>query len=234
MLEAGALSSPVKASRYIYVARIAEVGEPTVPPLEEVRERVDQAVIMAQKQSPEYNALVDEFAEKVPAEAKTLADIPGFFPELEQEEGTAGPFSAREYDFQKLPLWNPREVIDLVKDAEPGTLVGPARGFMGDLFFLELVKVTPPTEEQWAEQGPQMRDAAVSRLEMARLNDYMLYLREQPVWSINQAAFSQVLGLEQPGDESGEGETEAETTSDAETPADEAPVEEAPAEEPAE
>ena len=74
-------------------------------------------------------------------------------------------------------------------------------------------------------------EAAVSRLEMARLQDYLLYLREQPVWNINQAAFSQVLGLEQPSDDAAEGEGEAAPDAEAEAPAEEAPVEEVSAEE---
>ncbi|MCC6152888.1 MAG: peptidylprolyl isomerase [Candidatus Hydrogenedentes bacterium] len=241
---ANEVAEPFEAQANIYVAKVSEVEAAVPQPLEAVRDKVVKDTISRLENSPEYRKQCDELAKNIQANAKSLQEIITQHPDLNATIQSIPPFTAKTYDFQKGPMWNPRDVIETAKSKEAGAMFGPVTDFMGKPHFVELVAKTPPDEKAWAEEWPkeekQLREQALQMEQGRRLDDYVAYLREDMVnkgkYQVDQAAFIRALGVEQ------EQPAEAEAASDsvpaadgatAPTPAPATPDAAVPAETPA-
>lgn len=238
------ISEPFEAQTAVYVAKVTEL-EPAVPqPLEAVRDKVKNDTIARIANSPEYRKQCDDLAKAIARDAKSLQDILTQHPELGASIQSMPPFTGKTYDFNKGPMWNPRDVIALAKEKEAGAFFGPITDFMGKTYFLELVSKTPPDEKMWSEEWPkeekQLREQALAQEQNRRIEDYVAYLREDMLnkgtFRIDQAAFIRALGLapdqqepkpenEQPATSEGTpAEKAAQTTSETGTTATENPA----------
>ncbi|NUM56646.1 MAG: SurA N-terminal domain-containing protein [Candidatus Hydrogenedentes bacterium] len=199
------VAEPLEAQRNIYVAKVIELEAAVPQPLEAVREKVVQDTIARIGGSPEYRKQTEDLARSILESAKSLQDVVTQHPELNAIIETIPSFTTKTYDFQKGPMWNPRDVLETAKTKEPGAFFGPITDFMGKTYFVELVSKTPPDEKAWAEQWPKeekaLREQALMQEQRRRLDDYVAYLREDLVakghYQIDTAAFNRALGIEQ-------------------------------------
>ncbi|MCP4644023.1 MAG: hypothetical protein GY851_26510 [bacterium] len=248
---ADGVSDVVKGRKNLYVARVVEVVAPTPRPLEEVRDDVKEDTIRAIERSEDYRTKVASIADEISEKAEAIGQIPAMFPDIKAEVKEIPPFSSRDYDWQSGPPWNPQAVLQELADVEPGALVGPVQDFMGDQYFVELMeRITPDAEtldEDWDKEKEMLMQQAEQRAQMARLDDYLLDLRQRGQWTMNQDVLMRALGLGGPeedveeagGEDPAEGDvtdaadTPADPAADAPAPADPADGAEAPAEAPA-
>ncbi|MFP4193032.1 MAG: SurA N-terminal domain-containing protein [Candidatus Hydrogenedentota bacterium] len=206
--EEGDISDVISAPRHLYVAEIVEMTESERQPFEEVTEDVRSDYVAEYEQTPEYREKLEEAAERI-RDAEEVDDIEALeetFPELVAETDELGPFTAGDFDYSAGIFWNPRDVYQAVAHREPGTLAGPVPDLMGQVYFVELIEKTPPTEEMWAEQFPEEREELREQLRQTKqaevLEDYLLNVRMRTVNGIpiqtNERVIAHVLGL---GDE---------------------------------
>lgn len=202
---ANEIAEPFEAQRNIYVAKVTEL-EPAVPqPLEAVREKVVQDTIARIGASPEYRKQTEELAKSIQDSAKSLQDIVTLHPELHAIIQTIPAFTAKNYNFQSGPMWNPREVLEIAKTKEAGAFFGPVNDFLGKSYFVELVGKTPPDEKAWSEDWPKeketLREQALMQEQRRRIDDYVAYLREELVakgkYQIDNAAIVRAVGGEE-------------------------------------
>ncbi len=205
----GEFADVISTPRNYYVARVIEVTEPEQRPFDEVADEVRADLEQEKRASEEYLEDAMELALEIAQAVDSLDQIAEEYPDVEVEFGETQPFTVDDYDYADGVLWNPREVYRAVADLEPGVMAGPITDFMGNLYFVELIERTPPTEEQWAEVYPEEREEIRERLLMARrqevLEDYVLDLKMRPADGIpimrNHLVLAHVLGLT---DEEGE------------------------------
>lgn len=205
----------------LYVARVVEVEEGVVQPLEEVRDKVREDTIAAVQATPEYKERVDEYGKKIKEQATNLTQIAELFPELNPEIKESSAFSKQDYLFQDQIYLQTPIIYDAIGRAEPGTMAGPFTDFRGDTYFVELLDRTPPAEEEketWAEDRKQLREQRLSEAELALFSDYRQDLGERMLREVtldlDQPTIDAILGRNQP----------------LSTPAEEIPAEGAPAE----
>ena len=208
--EEGDISGVISTPRRLYVAEIIEMTEPERQPFDEVIEEVRSDYIAEFEQTPAYQDKLEEAAERIldADEAEDIDALEELFSELVAETGELGPFSVGDFDYSAGVFWNPRDVHQAVAHREPGTLAGPVPDFLGQLYFVELIEKTPPTEEMWAEQFPEQRDELRDQLRQIRqaevLEDYLLDVRMRTVNGIpiqtNERVIAHVLGLTDEGD----------------------------------
>ncbi|HNR29526.1 MAG TPA: peptidyl-prolyl cis-trans isomerase, partial [Candidatus Hydrogenedentes bacterium] len=184
----------------LYVADAIERVEGPIPPLEDVRNRVREDVVAATKATPEYEERVQEFVDKIKAEAKTLEDIPTLCPELEAAIGESQEVAATRGVVEGVPC---SQLYEMVGRGEPGVMAGPVVNGMGETFFVDLLARTDPTEEErnaddWKEELDRMRESELSRQERTVLQDYLTDLLERGLQTVpvkrNDALLSQILG----------------------------------------
>jgi parvulin-like peptidyl-prolyl isomerase len=199
--------SVVTGAQNAYVAHVVETVEGTIPPLDQVRERVREDVVAQKKQEPAYVQRVQEYGDKITAQAKSLADIAAQFPELNAEIKETKPFTSKDYLFQEGIYLQTQEVLAALKDKEPGVLAGPLRDFQGESYFIELANRTEPTEEDkagWPEERKQLRERAIMASERQLFDDYRKDLRDRRLvevgMSINEEAISHILGRGEPAE----------------------------------
>ena len=202
---ANEVADPFEAQANIYVAKVTEVEAAVPQPLDAVRDKVLKDTISRLENSPEYRKQCDDLAKNIQANAKSLQEIITQHPDLNATIQSIPPFTSKTYDFQKGPMWNPRDVIEAAKSKEAGAMYGPVTDFMGKPHFVELVAKTPPDEKAWSEEWPkeekQLREQALQMEQSRRIDDYVAYLREDLVnkgaYQIDNAAFIRALGIEQ-------------------------------------
>ncbi len=203
---AGEYSDVITARSNLYVAKLVSLDEGVVPPLEEVRERLAEDTINAFKQGEEYKAEVQAVAEKIEAEASSLEEAVEKFPELEMAINETQDFTPRDYLFQYQLFLHGSVVYDAVGRKEPGAMSGPLTGFLGNTFFVELMKRTEPAEEDkadWDVQRKQLRNGSLSLAVNELVLDYRVDLRERigqegrTMVTKNQALLDRILGLNQ-------------------------------------
>jgi len=209
-----------EAQRNIYVTKVIEVVPAVPQPLESVREKVLENTIARLGSTPEYRQQTAELTQKISASAKSLQDIVTQYPELGATIETLPAFSTKTYDFSKGPMWNPRDVMALAMDKEPGAFIGPINDFTGKTYFVEIVSKTPPDEKMLAEDWPleqkTLREQALQQEEARRIEDYLAYLREdlmnKGLYDVDNGAFVRALGLvDEEGNPTGD-ETTADIT----------------------
>ncbi len=210
-LEENEKVASLTARSNIYVARLVEKTPGIIPPLDEIREKVHEDAVAAHKMTEEYQARVREYVEKIKEQATSLAQIAELFPELNVEIKETGEFTRKEYLFRDQLYLQTTQIYDAVGRGEPGTMGGPLKDFQNQTFFVELVKRTPPTEEDkqnWAEERKQRRESLMTAAENEFLEDYLADLRERSLAQVpirlDQKAIDRILGRDQP-QESDEG-----------------------------
>lgn len=195
---AGELTEPIRAMKNLYVAKVMEVIPPVPQPLEAVRERVLDDTVRRIEFSEEHQKKVQELAESIRQNAKTLDEIAAQHPDLDATIETVPAFTVKDYSFGSGPLWNPRDIYALFASKEPGALAGPITDFQGKTYFVELVSKTPPDETTWETQWPEeekrMRQMALAQAENRRLEDYVAHLREQSLYQVDHNVFIQIMG----------------------------------------
>ncbi|MBX7259342.1 MAG: SurA N-terminal domain-containing protein [Candidatus Hydrogenedentes bacterium] len=224
------ISAPVPAQRNIYIAKITQF-DPAIPqPLENVRDTVVKDVTASIQRSEEFQKQKAEISQQVAEKAKSIAEIQSAFPDLEVEIKTLQGFKVQGYDFRSGPLWNPREVYAALGEKEPGAFVGPVMDMIGSAYFLELIAKTPPSEDAWKNDFPKEKERIAQTLlrqeQGKRIDDYLMYLRDQHPYEIDQTVLARVLGT----DSESEAEKPEEAAGNANAPASDAAAPAAPTE----
>ncbi len=245
-IEEGGVSPVVEGVQNLYVGRVAEIVIPEVKPLEEAREDVVNNVIAAKKNSDEYKASVRELAESIAADGVKIDEIPGKYEMLANAEvKAAAPFTPATFQFPDGLFWNVNAVLEEVKTAQPGDLIGPIDDLIGKTYFLELVQFAAPSDEMWETEWPdakeQLQQRAAQLAQNQVISDYVTYLEErayEDALDISLPDSVMIQALQIPKDEAeatpAEVPTEESAPAAEEAPAEEAPSEEAAAEAPTE
>ncbi len=213
-LDDGAVSDVVSGRKNLYVAKIVGYEPPQPQPLEAVREDVKDQTISKIRKSPEYAAKVQTIVNEIKEKATGLDDIPTMFPDLNAKVESVDKYSFKDFNFGSAPPWMPRDLYAAVGDKETGVMTGPINDLLGDEYFVEVAKRTPPDEKMWADEWPEaeksMRKVAYNMARQARLDDRLRALRESSPYPVDQAAFMQALGLGNSGTDATTAEKELE------------------------
>jgi len=181
-VDKGNFSEAIKARTNLYVAKVTEVVPPVPQPLDAVRDRVAKDAANAIRQSPEHAGEVKKLAGDIAAKAHSLQEVVEKFPELALDVKESKEFAQKDFIAGDLMLQT-SEIYQAVGNKQPGAFAGPLRGFRGEQYFIELVKKTPPTEDNWKtdwpKDEPNLRKGAVARKQGQLLGDYLAYLRER-------------------------------------------------------
>ncbi len=219
-----AFMTPEKDSEYqvitgrdnLFIAKVLERTKGEIPPLEEVRERVERDYINMVKLQEDYKKRAEEIANKIKAEAKSIDDLPQLLPDLNIEvKETANPFTAKDYLFQEGLTVSTESIFKELEGKDVGALVGPIKDFSNEYYFVQLLERTPPTDAdkpKMEEERKQLLDMEIRMAQNEILEDYRVYLREKAMKSgvpikINQQLIASILGKDK---DTGEGEKEEE------------------------
>ncbi len=212
----GSVSDVIAGRANLYIAKVASITPPVLRPFEEVREDVLRDTIQAIEQSPEHRAEIQRYAMQIAQEAHALKDIKKLCPELDPEIKTAEPFTVKDFRYTGGLFWDPRQVYEAVGKGEPGAFGGPIESFIGQIYFVELVERTPPTEadweEKWPEQKESIREMLLTTRIRERLNDYLDDLRQrvpQDSMYVNQDYKARILRIDEEPDEEASDESDA-------------------------
>ncbi|HEO71607.1 MAG TPA: hypothetical protein ENN80_10115 [Candidatus Hydrogenedentes bacterium] len=216
----GEFAELITGREHLYVARVVEVEPPVIRPLDEVRERVEEDAIRKIRNSDEYAEKVEALAREIAEKASSLEAIQELYPELEIEIEEPKPFTPKEEVFVPGALIRSSDLYERLKDKEPGAFVGPIKGLRAPQYFVELVKVEPPSEENWPpekreEELKTLRESALARAQTQRIGDYLKYLKTQVPVEYDNVTFARVITgdrptePEQPAEESDEPSEEA-------------------------
>ena len=105
-------------------------------------------------------------AEQIAAAGVSLDEIPQEFEALSHAEvKQAAPFTPATFQFPDGLFWNVNAVLEEVKVAQPGNLIGPIDDLIGKTYFLELVNFSAPSDEQWANDWPDAKEQLRMRAE---------------------------------------------------------------------
>jgi len=206
-------SEVLKGRNNLYVAKVIQIDPPVQQPLEAVREKVVKDAIETIRRSPERADEMAKLGEKLVADSHALQDVVAKAPELKLEIKESKEFTRRDFLFSDQIYVQTVEVYEAVGQKEPGAFAGPLKGFRGDLYFVELVKKTPPDDKAWQEEWPkeeeQLRKGALGAKRAQLLSDYFADLRERRGREIsitrNYDELNRVLGVgKEEGDQSAE------------------------------
>ena len=192
----------IPARNNVYVAQVVERAEGELRPLEEAREDVARNVIAARKQEDSYREETRALANQLKKEYSSLDEIVVKRPDLGAEvKATSTPFS------RKDPLYNQQLFLDSMqlyqefKDVEPGTIVGPVNGLLGDMWLAQLVEKQVPQAAdlaQFADERKQIIDRLKQTEEGNYVNDYVQHLRRQRLASmpltVQQDIIDEIIG----------------------------------------
>lgn len=187
----------------LYVGEVVETREGVAPPLEEVRDRVVQDVIGAEKRTDEYRERARELAEQIAAGAALLDEVPGQFPGQVSEIRVSQEFTGSSPFVSDLFV-RAAEVFEEARDKEVGELCGPLRNMMGETIFFELTKREAPDDEarageEYQEALARKREEALDRLGNRLLADYLQYLldnaRDTLPIQMDEFLLAQALGI---------------------------------------
>ena len=201
----GDVSDVIAGRQGLYVAKITHIEPPVVRPLDEVREDVREDAVNAIRRSAERRAELKALGENMAEGISSVDELVAKYPDMNLEVKVTKEFTRRDF------LWNEElyvqtvDIFEAVGKGAPGAFGGPLQGFQGDAYFVELVKKTPPTNEDWENEWPEQEKSLRASLLATRRNqllmDYLAYLRERagtetPVQR-NYLALSEILGTNQ-------------------------------------
>lgn len=207
----------IKSRNNIYLARVLERKQGEIPAFEEARESAVEKVVAERKQTDGYKEEVKTYTDRIKAEVSKLDDIKTQFPELNASIGeTAEPFSRKDSLFQYQVYVQASEIHAALSDSEPGAVVGPLTGFLGDAWFFELIERQEPTPEELASfegEREEIKNRMKQTAQYEMLGDFTKDLRERMLASVSYtqdtALLDAILGRN-------EGEDEAEASSEGE------------------
>ena len=181
-VEDGAVSDVIKARMNLYVAKVTKVTPPVAQPLEAVRDKAVADAIESIRRSSERQEEVKKLSEEIAAAAHSLPGIVAKYPQLNLEIKESKEFTRKDYLFSEGLMVQTVDVYAALGAKDPGAFAGPIRGFRGNQYFVELMKKTPPTDENWAndwsKEEPQLRRMALASKRNQLLSDYLAHLRE--------------------------------------------------------
>jgi parvulin-like peptidyl-prolyl isomerase len=184
-LSEGTVSDVITATNNLYVAQLKELIPTKEQPLDAVREEVTTDAIAALQRAPEHQAARQALAAEMLTKGESLDAIVGAYPELAIEVGTSGPFSSKDPGFNRgVPWWRAQDVYAAVGGQEPGAFGGPISGFLGNVYFVELVSATAPevdsADEAVATELEALRTRLLGERQAKRMQDYLQFLRDDP------------------------------------------------------
>ena len=193
---------PVRARANMYVGKVIESVPGDIPPLDEVKTQVSNDVVNSTKRSEEYKKQVQDLTDKIKAEVKSIDEIPAKFPEIKAEvKQTDKPFTRKDKLYQQQIYLSSADIYDRVGKAEPGTLAGPVRGMIGDIWFVQLVERTGPTDEEkakWPEERKSRREQMAQQASYEMMADFTQDLRERLLEKVpvrrNDDVIARILG----------------------------------------
>jgi hypothetical protein len=198
-LEKGDISNVINGQANLYVAQVTDVVPPQAQPLEAVQEKVKEDATETIRKSKEHMDEVKALGDKILEQAKTLPEILAKFPEMGLEIKETKEFTRKDYLFQQGVYLQTTEIFEAVGTKEPGAFAGPLRGFRGEQYFIELLKKTAPTEDDWAnswpKEEPELKKTALEAKKSEFIMDYLEDLRQRSksMISMNAEAIANVL-----------------------------------------
>lgn len=194
----------IRARENVYVASVVEVVPGEIPPLDDIYAKVEEATLADYKRGDEYKDQVTEIIDQIKAAGISLDQVGNQFPTLQEYEVTTSEPFNRSDDFWVADqvYISSRQIFELVGHAEPGTVAGPVNyAIGGDLYVVELVSATPPTDEELAAKEDVFKakkDQKIAQRQNQLLADYLVDLRENLLPTIDQsfnaAAINRILG----------------------------------------
>jgi len=178
----------IPARNNVYVAQVVERIEGELKPLEEVREDVARNVIAARKMEDSYREETRALAEQLKKEYTSLEEVALKRPDLGVEvKSTTTPFTRKDPLYNQQLFLDSTRLYELFKDAEPGAIVGPVEGLLGDTWLAQLVEKQVPSAEELAklqEERKQIAEQMKKSEEGNYINDYIQDLRRRLLASV--------------------------------------------------
>ncbi|NLN92405.1 MAG: hypothetical protein GX130_03720 [Candidatus Hydrogenedens sp.] len=209
----------IKGRDNLFITHVTESREGAVPEFSDVKEDAENNYIAEVKRSEEYLEKLADYGEKIKEEISRIEEIETKFPELDLETGeTEEAFTRKDMLFQQKVYVQAMDVFEAFKEALPGDIAGPLKGFFGDSWFFELIEKTEPDESELEEFADEV-EAIENRLTMNAgyeiMSDFMKDLRERMLASVtyqqNNDVLDRILGRGKYAIEEEDSETDEET-----------------------
>lgn len=168
----------INARENIYVAVLKSKETGAIPAFEEVIEEVKTAFT---RDSAKYKERVQQYADRIKATAKNLADVQAAAPDMTSTIGELDFFTRKDMLFQQQFYVMPTQIYEEIGRDPIGSMSAPLTDFRNNVYFIELVDRQAPTEEdkaKWVEEKKTLREQIASRKGMQILEDYAMHLRE--------------------------------------------------------
>ncbi len=168
----------ISARENVYVAVLKSKETGAIPAFEEVIEDVKTAFT---RDSAKYKERVQQYADKIKASAKNLAEVQAVAPDMTGTIGELDFFTRKDMLFQQQFYVMPTQIYEEIGRDPIGSMSAPLTDFRNNVYFIELVDRQAPTEEdkaKWVEEKKTLREQIASRKGMQMLEDYAMHLRE--------------------------------------------------------
>lgn len=207
----------IPARNYVYVAQVVDRVEGELRPLEEVREDVARNVIAARKMEDSYREETRALADQLKREFTSLDEIAVKRPDLGVEvKSTGTPFTRKDPLYNQQLFLDSAQLYEQFKDVEPGTIVGPVNGLLGDIWLAQLTEKQVPSADELAqlrEERKQIAGQLQQQEETNYINDYIQDLRRRLLASVpltvRQDIIDEIVGKSAESGEPGTAETSA-------------------------
>ncbi len=192
----------IPARNNIYVAQVVERVEGELQPLDAVRETVARNIIADRKREDSYREECKALASQLRREHASLDEIVVKRPDLGAEvKSTTSPFTRKEPLYTQQLFLDSGQLYEKFKDAEPGAIVGPVDGLLGDVWLAQLVEKQVPTPEELdalKDERKQIADRMKQAEETNWINDYVQDLRRRMLASlpltVRQEIIDEIVG----------------------------------------
>ena len=203
----------IPARNNVYVAQVVERIEGELNPLEEVREDVARNVIAARKMEDSYREETRALANQLKKDFTSLEEIAVKRPDLGVEvKSTSTPFTRKDPLYNQQLFLDSAQLYEKFKDVEPGTIVGPVDGLLGDTWLAQLVDKQVPSAEELAKLQDERKQIAKRMKESEEgnyINDYVQDLRRRLLASVpltvRQEIIDEIVGAGKSGKTAEEG-----------------------------
>ena len=203
----------IPARNNVYVAQVVERIEGELKPLEEVREDVARNVIAARKMEDSYREETRALANQLKKDFTSLEEIAVKRPDLGVEvKSTSTPFTRKDPLYNQQLFLDSAQLYEKFKDVEPGTIVGPVDGLLGDTWLAQLVDKQVPSAEELAKLQDERKQIAKRMKESEEgnyINDYVQDLRRRLLASVpltvRQEIIDEIVGAGKSGKTAEEG-----------------------------
>lgn len=183
----------ISARENVYVAVLASKEAGVIPAFEEVLEEVRTAFT---SDSAKYKERVQQYADKIKAGAKNLAEAQAVAPDMTGTIGELDFFTRKDMLFQQQFYVMPTQIYEEIGRDPIGSMSAPLTDFRNNVYFIELADRQGPTEEdkaKWVEEKKTLRDQIASRKGMQLLEDYAKHLRETRLPKTNVTFNSELI-----------------------------------------